>query len=72
MHIKKKTIPNVSDAGGDINKHLAFAQHAVSQIAAGHYGVKDEKQEDLGNGEVRLSFTRFETNPAEPAEPHGL
>lgn len=68
----KKTIPSVSLANGDPAVIRAHARHAWEQIEAGHYGLKDLTEEDLGNGEVRFSFTRFETDPAETAEHHGL
>ena len=68
----KKTIPPVSLAGNDPAAIRAHARHAWEQIEAGHYGLKDLTEEDLGNGEVRYTFTRFETDPSVEAEHHGL
>lgn len=68
----KKTIPSVSEANGDPAVIRQHARHAWEQIEAGHYGLKDLTEEDLGNGEVKYTFTRFEVNADHPAEPHNL
>lgn len=72
MTIHKKTIPHPHDAGNDAAKHVKYARHALDQIEAGHYAIENPSQEDLGNGRVRITFERVETNPSHKAEPHGL
>lgn len=70
--VEKKTIPHVGDANGDPAVVRAHARHAWEQIEGGHYGLENLAQEDLGDGRVRLSFDRVETDPSVPAAPHGL
>ena len=63
----KEKIHHVDEAKDDQATFLKHAAHAAAQIADGHYRIENAKQEDLGDGRVRISFERVETDPSEVA-----
>lgn len=75
-HVPKKTLPHPSETSTDAHGKAAVLL-GVEQEAAGHYTFKNIKAlqgDPLADGGIPIVIhaIRYETDPSQPAEPHGL